>query len=177
MDTAITRPLGAGRKRYLPPRAIPPSFPSRSRKACRPWNPYKEYARAPFFRRVDGVQNYISGKFEPGPVSATSRFPPEPTVHVNGLSDQQISRTGLGYQKSQNGGGEVPSAGAALSPYHRFGSRIPAADQENTFFDGIDVTLPGIATLAGDQEHGFLTEGLNKINGLVEQAIRDLFGN
>ena len=92
---------------------------------------------------------------------------------VNGLSDQQISRTGLGFQKSQNGGGEVPSAGSADSPYHRFGSRIPAAGQESTFFDGIDITLQGIASLAGDQQHGFLTDGLDKINGLVEKAIHN----
>ena len=151
----------------------PSVFPEQIKEGLRPWNPYKEYARAPFFRRVDGVQNYISGKFESGPVSANVKIPTGTYSDVNGLSVQQISRTGLGYQKSQNGGGEVPSAGAALSPYHRFGSRIPAADQENTFFDGIDVTLPGIATMAGDQEHGFLTESLGKINDLIEQAIRN----
>ena len=137
-----------------------------------PWNPYKEYARVPFFRHVDGVQNYISGKFEKGPVSVNVKIPTGTYNFVNGLSDQQISRTGLGYQKSQNGGGEVPAAGAAFSAYHRFGSRIPTSDEESTFYDGIDVTLPGIATLAGDQEHGFLTDALNKINGLVEQAMR-----
>jgi LmbE family N-acetylglucosaminyl deacetylase len=151
----------------------PTVFPEQIKEGLRPWNPYKEYARAPFFRRVDGVQNYISGKFEQGPVSATVRIPTGTYSPVNGLSDQQISRTGLGYQKSQNGGGEVPSAGAAFSAYHRFGSRIQSADEENSFFDGIDVSLAGIATLAGDQEHGFLTDGLNKINELVEKATHD----
>ena len=151
----------------------PNVFPDQIKAGLRPWNPYKEYARVPFFRRVDGVQNYISGKFEPGPVSVTVRVPSGTYSAVNGLSMQQISRTGLGFQKSQNGGGEVPPAGAASSPYHRFGSRIPAGDQENTFFDGIDITVPGIATLAGDQEHAFLTEGLQKINDLVEQAIHN----
>jgi LmbE family N-acetylglucosaminyl deacetylase len=148
----------------------PNVFPEQTKEGLRPWNPYKEYAHAPFFRRGNGVQNYISGKFEQGPVSVNVKIPTGTYSSVNGLSDQQISRTGLGYQKSQNGGGEVPSAGAAFSPYHRFGSRIDAADQENTFFDGIDVSLAGIATLAGNQEHGFLKDGLNKINGLVEQA-------
>jgi LmbE family N-acetylglucosaminyl deacetylase len=138
-----------------------------------PWNPYKEYARVPFFRQVNGVQNYISDKFEQGPVSVTVRVPTGTYSSVNGLSVQQISRTGLGFQKSQNGGGEVPGAGSASSPYHRFGSRIQAADQESTFFDGIDISLMGMATLAGDQEHGFLTDGLGKINELVEQAIHN----
>ncbi|MGB7264124.1 MAG: PIG-L family deacetylase, partial [Terracidiphilus sp.] len=146
-------------------------FPEQIKEGLRPWNPYKEYARAPFFRRVDGVQNYISGKFETGPVSVNVEIPTGTYSPANGLSEQQISRTGLGFQKSQNGGGNVPEAGPADSPYHRFGSRIAAADHEKTFFDGIDISLEGIATLAGDQEHTFLTEGLNKINGLVEQAM------
>ena len=137
-----------------------------------PWNPLKEYAHVPFFRQINGVQNYISDKFEQGPVSTAVNIPTGTFSSVNGLSVQQISRTGLGFQKSQNGGGEVPGAGSATSPYHRFGSRIQAADQEHTFFDGIDISLPGIATLAGDQEHDFLSKGLTKINELVEQAIK-----
>jgi LmbE family N-acetylglucosaminyl deacetylase len=149
----------------------PNVFPEQIREGLLPWNPYKEYAHVPFFRRTNGVQNYITNKFEEGPVSANVQIPVGTYSPVNGLSDQQISRTGLGFQKSQNGGGEVPAPGAAFSAYHRFGSRIPAADEEKTFFDGIDVSLAGIATLAGDQEHAFLTDGLSRMNGLVEQAI------
>ena len=92
---------------------------------------------------------------------------------ANGLSIQQISRTGLGFQKSQNGGAAIPPAGPATSAYHRFGSRISgAADHENSFFDGIDITLPGIGSLAGNEEHAFLTQSLTNINGLVEQALK-----
>lgn len=152
----------------------PKMFPEQLRDGLRPWNPYKEYARVPFARSgFTGVQNYITGKFEPGPVSVTVRIPTGTYSPANGLSDQQISRTGLGYQKSQNGGGEMPAAGPAMSTYHRFGSRIQAPDQESSFFDGIDITLQGIASLAGDQEHGFLTAGLNTINGLVDQAMHN----
>jgi LmbE family N-acetylglucosaminyl deacetylase len=150
----------------------PNVFPEQIKEGLRPWNPVKEYARAPFFRQVNGVQNYISDKFESGPVSANVRVPTGTYSTVNGLSDQQISRTGLGFQKSQNGGGEIPSAGAATSPYHRFGSRISAPDQESSFFDGIDISVMGIASLAGDQEHAFLTDGLRKMNDFVEQAIQ-----
>ncbi len=149
----------------------PNVFPEQIKEGLRPWNPYKEYARAPFFRRVDGVQNYISEKFEPGPVSVNVEIPTGTYSPANGLSDQQISRTGLGFQKSQNGGGNIPEAGPEDSPYHRFGSRIPAADHEKTFFDGIDISLQGIATLAGNQEHAFLSEGLNKINDSVDEAL------
>jgi len=149
----------------------PNKFPEQIKEGLHPWNPFKEYARTPFFRAGNGVQNYISGKFEPGPPSVNVEIPTGTYSAVNGLSDQQISRTGLGFQKSQNGGGNVPEAGPADSAYHRFGSRISAAEHENSFFDGIDISLQGIATLAGDQEHAFLTEGLTKINDFVEDAI------
>ncbi len=169
----------------------PKVFPDQIRDGLRPWNPMKEYARVPFSleeghvspkglydyatHRWDpaGVQNYISGKFEPGAVSATVQIQVGSYSPANGLSDQQISRTGLGFQKSQNGGGDIPAAGPADSAYHRFGSRFQAADKEKSFFDGIDISLQGIADLAGAQEHGFLTKGLGAINGLVDDAIKN----
>ena len=169
----------------------PNVFPDQIKDGLRPWNPLKEYARVPFSLEKGalspkglydyathhwqpaGVQNYISGKFEPGAVSATVEIPVGAYSSINGLSAQQISRTGLGFQKSQNGGGDIPAAGPAESPYHRFGSRLDSPDEEKTFFDGIDISLAGIADLAKGEEHGFLTDGLGGINKLVEKAIHD----
>jgi LmbE family N-acetylglucosaminyl deacetylase len=168
----------------------PNVFPEQIKEGLRPWNPVKEYARVPFSLEEGsispkglydyathhwapaGVQNYISNKFEPGAVSATVEVPVGTYSSANGLSDQQISRTGLGFQKSQNGGAEVPAPGPADSPYHRFGSRISAAPHEKSFFDGIDISLLGIADLAGKEEHTFLTRSLGTINALVEDAMR-----
>ncbi|MFP5229594.1 MAG: PIG-L family deacetylase, partial [Acidobacteriota bacterium] len=168
----------------------PNVFPDQIRAGLRPWNPLKEYARVPFSLEKGmlspkglydyathhwmpaGVQNYISGRFEPGAVSATVKIPVGSYSSLNGLSARQISRTGLGFQKSQNGGGDIPLAGPEESAYHRFGSRLQSPDEEDSFFQGIDVSLGGIADLAGNQEHGFLTQGLKKINGLVEEATR-----
>jgi len=167
----------------------PNVFPEQIKEGLRPWNPLKEYARVPQSLAAGnispkglydyathhwapaGVQNYISGKFEPGAVSTTTQVPTGSYSTANGLSDQQISRTGLGFQKSQNGGAAIPPAGPASSAYHRFGSRIAASDKETSFFEGIDISVPGIATLAGNEEHAFLTQGLSAIDGLVEQAI------
>ncbi len=168
----------------------PTVFPDQIRDGLRPWNPLKEYAHVPFSLEegsvspkglydyathhwlTAGVQNYISGKFEPGAVHANVEIPVGTYSSIDGLSDQQISRTGLGYQASQNGGAAIPADGPEDSAYHRFGSRIHAADQEKTFFDGIDISLAGIADLAGNQEHAFLTQGLSSINDLVEAATR-----
>ena len=168
----------------------PTAFPDQIKEGLRPWNPLKEYARVPASLSQGnispkglydyathhwapaGVQNYISGKFEPGAVSTTIQIPTGTYSTANGLSMQQISRIGLGFQKSQNGGAQIPPAGPASSAYHRFGSRITAGDEEKSFFDGIDISIQGIASLAGNQEHAFLTQGLETINGLVEQAIK-----
>ena len=49
---------------------------------------------------------------------------------VLGASYVQISREGLGYQKSQNGGGLIPKAGAVMSAYHRFASGAARKEKE-----------------------------------------------
>ncbi len=86
-----------------------------------------------------------------------------------GLTFQQIGREGWGYQKSQNGGGTIPQPSLVNVSYHRYGSRVPASDKEKSFYDGIDVSLAGIATLAkGDTT--FLRQGLDQISKIVEDA-------
>ncbi len=136
----------------------PNVFPDQIKAGLRPWTPLKDYARAPMGRR--GGES----------LAANVEIPEGTYDPLLGASYVQISREGLGYQKSQNGGGAIPKAGQVMSGYHRFGSVIAAADKEETFFDGIDTSLVGIATLAkGDT--GFLKEGLRKINATVEEAI------
>lgn len=163
----------------------PKMFPEQIQTGLLPWTPVKEYARAPFFRTSAkgsydyanhswgplGVQNHITNKWEPGPVSTTVAVPAGTYDSQLGLTYPQISREGLGFQKSQNGGADVPFPGAQAANYHRFGSHIPAQDKESSFFDGIDVSLAGIANLAGPTPPSFLKDGLKKINDDVESAI------
>jgi hypothetical protein len=92
---------------------------------------------------------------------------------VLGMTYLQFARLGLGLQKSQNGGGGVPMAGAFDMPYHRYGSRVKTVDNEKTFFDGVDISLTGIASLASTSpasETAFLRDSLARIDGLVGQA-------
>lgn len=163
----------------------PKMFPEQIRAGLLPWTPLKEYARVPVFRTSDkgaydyathqwgpfGVQNYITGQWEPGAVSSTVAIPTGAYDGMLGLTYQQISREGLGFQKSQNGGTEIPLPAEQDSNYHRFGSHIPAQDKEASFFDGIDVSLAGIADLAGSTPPAFLKDGLQQIKGAVESAI------
>ncbi|HEY6428342.1 MAG TPA: PIG-L family deacetylase, partial [Acidimicrobiales bacterium] len=163
----------------------PSKFPDQIKAGLRPWTPLKVYARVPFMMVSDkgmydyatgkwtpvGVYDYVSKRWEPGKVSASVQIPEGDYAPPLGLNYRQISRTGLGFQRSQNGGTSVPAAGQEMNPYHRFGSRVPAADQEQSFFDGIDVSLGGIASLAQGGDNSFLKDGLSKINALVEQAM------
>src|ERR1700722_6916158 len=51
-----------------------------------------------------------------------------------------------------------PRAGPMMSAYHRFNSRVAAEDKEQSFFDGIDTSLAGIASLAKQGETTFLVD-------------------
>jgi len=139
----------------------PKMFPEQIQSGLRPWSPVKDYARAAGGRR--------GGSGEAAAVNVTV---PQGTYDaVLGASYTQIAREGLGFQKSQNGGPSVPRAGESSSAYHRYGSTIAAQEKEQSFFDGIDISLPGIASLAKGGDTGFLTSGLREINGRVEEAI------
>ncbi len=117
--------------------------------------------------------NYIEKKTIPSPVPVNLIIPGGSYDPVLGFNYAQIAREGLGYQKCQNGGTGLPPAGESSSSYTRFGSKIIAADRENSFFDGIDTSLAGIATLAGGQAPDFLKSGLAEVNSRVEQALKD----
>ncbi len=161
----------------------PNRFPEQIREGLRPWSPLKVYARVPFFEAKDGkIYDYATDKYVP------ERFfdyvnkrwinekPPENAAVAEGSPDRssgltflQIGREGWGFQKTQNGGAVIPQPYLYTSPYHRYGSRVPTGQKENSFYDGIDVSLVGLASLAqGDT--GFLKEGLQQISHLIDQA-------
>jgi len=163
----------------------PTKFPEQIREGLRPWQPLKVYARVPAFQITkEGMYDYAIDKFVPvrffDYVTQTwSTARPATTLEIqegaadpeNGLTYLQIAREGLGYQRSQNGGGTIPEAAPFSSAYHRYGSRIPAADHESSFFDGIDVSLNGIADLAPGEAQ-FLRGGLSPIARSAADALR-----
>ena len=130
-------------------------------------------------QRIIGSQlacrNYISGKFEPGAVSATVEVPTGTYSSASGLNYLQISREGAWLSKnlrmkqrchSGSGAGKVLPITALDRASRRRTRRIHFS------FDGIDISLAGIGDLASrSEDHAFLTKGLGTINGLVEEAI------
>ena len=117
-----------------------------------------------------GVTNHVTGKWEPGRPSVTVNIPVGAFDSMTGETSVAISRTGLGFQKSQNGGPNVPLAAPQESAYHRFGTHIEAKPTEDSFFDGIDTSLESIADLAPNAPSS-LRDQLKEINHHIELAM------
>jgi LmbE family N-acetylglucosaminyl deacetylase len=147
----------------------PNVFPDQIAAGLQPWQPLKVYARSPFARiDAQGMFDYAISEYVPprftnyvtGTVTETvpkaNVVVPEgtPDPLLGGLSYVQFARKGLALQKSQIGASFRPAPAARMDvSYHRYGSKLnqPDGDDsglETSFFDGIDTTLPGIATLA-----------------------------
>ena len=163
----------------------PNMFPDQIRGGLRPWSPLKMYARVPINAVTPkGIHDSATGKYSPvrfydyirkewseGVPSIDVEIPEGTFDSVLGASYLQVAREGLALQKSQNGGGGIPYAGPLSVPYHRYASQVPAKGKESSFFDGVDTSLAGIASLAGSQPRAFLNEGLSRIDGLVGKTI------
>ncbi len=164
----------------------PNVFPDQIAAGLRPWSPRKVYARVPTFSiGPKGMFDYATGKWAPvrfyNHVDGTwSEKTPETNVEIPvgthdpvlGRSYLQISREGWGEQKSQNGGGFPVLSGPANNPYHLYACRVPTSKEEHNFFDGLDTSLEGLASLAPGNP-AFLREGLRKIQQSVTAAISE----
>lgn len=160
-------------------------FPDQIAAGLQPWTPLKVYARVPGFSLSPrGMYDYATGKYAPvrfhDYVNKTDidGIPATNLTIEEGQRDPllgqtyfQISRRGLGEQRSQHEGPNVPLAGEASSPYHRYASRVPVQPDEQNFFDGIDTSLPGLAALAGAPGE-FLRQPLSHLHDLVAQALQ-----
>lgn len=161
----------------------PKRFPEQIKEGLQPWTPLKVYARVPFFAVTpQGMYDYAIDKYVPVRFydyvnRRWSSEKPSTTLEIQegsyaaaaGLTFLQIGREGLGHQKSQNGGLTIPPPGPFASGYHRYGAHVPAAEHEESFFDGIDVSLKGMADLVTPAPD-FLKAGLEEISRDVEDA-------
>jgi len=110
--------------------ADPNIFPEQIRAGLRPWQVQKVYERVPRARVTEKgvydyathhyapaqVYDYVNKQWLPWGISADVSVPEGEVDPLSGLSYLQISRQGLGFQKSQNGGTGEPPAGEMSSP-------------------------------------------------------------
>ncbi len=163
----------------------PKVCPDQIAAGLRPWSPLKVYAREPFFAPSSkGIFDYATNKWSPvrfydyvakqwnsSYPSTTLEIPEGTWDPVLGESYFQMARTGWSEQKSQNGGGTLPFPGPVSVAYHRYGSRVSSPEQERSFFDGIDTSLPGMATLVHSGDTLFLVAALKEIQQHVTAAL------
>lgn len=161
--------------------ADPKVFPE---MGLEPWAPAKVYARVPFSRVTEkGMYDYATGKYAPARfynyVTKTwSTDEPKANVEVPegdhsdllGMNYVQFARRGLSLQRSQIGrGARLAPSGRMDVGYTRYGSRVGGADSEKGFFDGVDVSVVGIADLAPN-EKTFLQSGLSQLSKVIGEA-------
>ncbi len=162
----------------------PTKFPEQLREGLRPWSPVKVYERVPNFSptKQNTIYDYATDKYVPirfydyinktwltGKPAVNVTLPVGKWDPATGLTYLQMGREGWGFQKSQNGGGTLPLPTISSTSYHRYGSRVPSGETESSFYDGIDISLAGISTLAtGDTKP--LKEGLGQLTAITDQV-------
>lgn len=154
------------------------------------WAPRAVFGRVPF-AQVDGkgMFDYATGKyvpvrFENYVTGVVSTVAPKADVMVpegdqdamlGGMSYVQWARRGLALQRTQIGAGvRVPPAGRVDVGYTRYGARtgnaaVPGSREGSGFFEGMDVSLGGVAELA-PTEAGYLRQAMAGVDGAVRRA-------
>src|SRR5919197_1454063 len=132
----------------------PNVFPEQIKEGLRAWQPLKVY--------MGGVR-----------ANEDWTIRVDPAVYSPWLGDSyaDFARTGLSFQRSQNGGSSDRQSGPAYAYYKRLSSRVNAAAKETSFFDGIDTTLSGLfATLEHPAPEG-AGAALDAITREVDAAV------
>lgn len=141
----------------------PSRFPELAREGLLPWQPKKLY------RGNLGEQEAPTVRLH------TAMY--DPTF---GTSYAELARDGLRHQLSQGAGGMLAGGGERPSAYHLVQSlaATPAdtGAAESSFFDGLDTTVPGLASRLGDEEKKvpFLRPALIEFEGKILEAVAGL---
>lgn len=138
----------------------PSRFPEQIREGLIPWQPKKLYIGN--FQQEEPKLAFDIGTYSP----------------LLGVSYTQFAVQGLAHQTSQGTGGFRLPPGHRFTYYKRVDSALPAEtlkDDESDFFDGIDTSLPGLASRLGSDESKvqFLRPGVERLAKLVEEAAQN----
>jgi LmbE family N-acetylglucosaminyl deacetylase len=137
--------------------ADPSRFPEQIKEGLLPWQPKKLYVGN--FAQEDPKLAFDIGTYSP----------------LLGVSYTQFAVEGLAHQTSQGTGGFRLPPGHRFTYYKRVDSVLPQEalkNDETDFFDGMDTSLPGLASRLGDDESKapFLRPDLKQMARLVDEA-------
>ncbi len=135
--------------------ADPKVFPEQIASGLRPWRPLKLYMGG-VRTNEDWTIRVDAGRYDP----------------ILGDSYQAIARRGLSFQRSQTGGRFWAPPGPSLSYYKRLRSTVEGPAKEESFFDGIDVTLPAVYRTLGRTAPAGAADALTAIAREIEAATR-----
>jgi LmbE family N-acetylglucosaminyl deacetylase len=146
--------------------ADPNRFPEQIKEGLLPWQAKKLYIDnvCPFRSNECPEKNYTV-KLSTGDLS--------PAL---GMTYIQFAMQGLKHQLSQGAGGWSVDAGPHYAFYRLVDSVLPPTTDkdghEKDYFDGIDTTLPGLASRLGEEEKKapFLKPALANLDNIVGQA-------
>ncbi len=131
-------------------------FPEQLVQGLRPWQPLKLYIGG-VREDEDWTIRVDTGEYSPW----------------LGASYESFARIGLSYQRSQNSGRRSPISG----PFYRYYKRIdgePTEEgvKESDFFDGIDVSIPGMFEVLGSPQPAAAAALLDAIDASAKEAAR-----
>ena len=139
--------------------ADPKMFPDQIQAGLRPWRARKLFIGG-MREGEDWTVRVNTGQFSPW----------------LGDSFDNFARTGLGFQRSQNGGRVTLSSGFNYGYYKRMGSGATAGAKEPDFFAGIDTSIPGLFKALGRPEPAGAAALLQPIDAAVQEAMRTFDG-
>lgn len=141
----------------------PRRFPEQIAAGWLPWSPYKLYVGN--VRADEGdVLRLNTGAYDP----------------ALGQSYAQLAMRGLSLQLTQGAGGVVVPAGDRYAYYRLAATRMPFSRpgdrQQESFFDGLDTSLPGLAARLGAEERAvpWLRPALRELEERIAEAMAAL---
>lgn len=132
----------------------PNMFPEQIAQGLRPWQPMKVY--------IGGARENEDW---------TIRVDPGAYSTWLGETYANFSRMGLAFQRSQNSGRLMLSRGPQYGYYRRVGSTVTSGTKEESFFEGIDTTIPGLFKALGHAGPAGADAALQAIDREVTNAV------
>ena len=133
----------------------PSVFPEQIREGLRPWQPLKLYMGG--MREAEDWNVRV-----------------DPAVYSPWLGDSyaNFARTGLSFQRSQNGGRNDPQPGPAYGYYKRLASQVASGAKETNVFEGIDTSVTALFTTLKHPAPANASTLLGTIKQEVEAAVQ-----
>ena len=132
----------------------PNMFPEQIKEGLRPWQPLKVYIGG-MREEEDWTVRVDSGEY----------------ASWLGESYNNFARLGLSFQRSQTSGRLRYNYGPVWGYYKRVGSVIEGAAKEDSFFQGIDTSIPGLFKALRRPEPQGAAAALGAIEKAVQEAV------